>query len=489
MKQMLLTSMLIGCCLLSSAQTAETPEPNVYEMLPMSDIPELADMLKTGQLRVKETRPAEGNDSTTLSLSISLQKAGTLADSLGANLLKVDTLILEGPLNADDFNTMWRASFDGRLVMIDMKNSSPEDGKIPEGAFFHPGKQVSDGFIYLIKLKDIRLPHNLMEIGRSAFNFAGNLRTVEMPPVLQKFGLYSFAECTHLEMPTLFIPCGVTEIPGMCFYNCKGIKKVHLPQSVKRIGEGAFFSSGITEINLHEEINYIGNVAFRATDLKNVVIPPSCTTFDRDGQFSQCRSLRSIKIEAPLTAIPASFLNECESLTEVSLPSTIESIGHEAFLFCSALKEITLPEGLRTIDYKAFCYAESLKSLVLPASVTELKENCFSEASGLEFICSKSAIPPVCAQPKTGKPEFWSVPNNIPVYVPVGTSGIYKEKYGWNYFTNYIETDTFPTSGVTDIEAEETVDDGCCYDLMGNRLTNPAPGTIYIRNGKKYIGK
>jgi hypothetical protein len=43
------------------------------------------------------------------------------------------------------------------------------------------------------------------------------------------------------------------------------------------------------------------------------------------------------------------------------------------------------------------------------------------------------------------EPEF-NTPSDIPVYVPKGTADLYRNAVGWNYFTNFIETDDFPTS-------------------------------------------
>ena len=42
------------------------------------------------------------------------------------------------------------------------------------------------------------------------------------------------------------------------------------------------------------------------------------------------------------------------------------------------------------------------------------------------------------------------------------------------------------TSGVITAEAERPADNRI-YDLMGREIHNPQPGTVYIRNGKKYV--
>lgn len=42
-------------------------------------------------------------------------------------------------------------------------------------------------------------------------------------------------------------------------------------------------------------------------------------------------------------------------------------------------------------------------------------------------------------------------------------------------------------SEVKQLVSEQTED--AAYDILGRRITKPAPGQLYIRNGKKYIGK
>lgn len=77
-----------------------------------------------------------------------------------------------------------------------------------------------------------------------------------------------------------------------------------------------------------------------------------------------------------------------------------------------------------------------------------------------------------------------STPNDIPVYVPVGAAEKYRKAWGWDYFTNFIETDDFPTAihNINKPNEQNNV-----YDLNGSKVANPQKGQIYIINGKKRI--
>lgn len=79
-----------------------------------------------------------------------------------------------------------------------------------------------------------------------------------------------------------------------------------------------------------------------------------------------------------------------------------------------------------------------------------------------------------------------STPNDIPVYVPVGSAEKYRKAWGWNYFTNFIETDDFPTA-IHNVTIEHYDSKNCVYDLMGRKVINPQKGQVYIKNGKKIL--
>lgn len=52
-----------------------------------------------------------------------------------------------------------------------------------------------------------------------------------------------------------------------------------------------------------------------------------------------------------------------------------------------------------------------------------------------------------------------------------------------------IRIDRTGSTGVADVAAVETSPDGTIYDIYGRRVTNPVPGTLYIRDGRKFVYK
>ena len=126
-------------------------------------------------------------------------------------------------------------------------------------------------------------------------------------------------------------------------------------------------------------------------------------------------------------------------------------INKEAFEGCLKLKT-NLPPKLKWIGSDAFS-SSGLDSIVFPATMEYIGKEAFQDLTKLKKIYSMSPIPPVCyydPMVNFGDESFGgSTPSDIPVYVPIGSGEKYREAFGWNYFTNIIETDKFPTGIVS----------------------------------------
>lgn len=160
------------------------------------------------------------------------------------------------------------------------------------------------------------------------------------------------------------------------------------------------------------------------------------------------------------------------------------------------IKKIELPDGLETIEWEAFCGCDSVEQIVFPATLKKLGQESFCDIPELKRIYCMAEEPPVCEESThhPGESPFGeynsdsnsSTPNDIPVYVPMGTAEKYRKAWGWNYFTNFIETNDFPTA-IRNVTTEHTDSKSRIYDLNGRKVINPQKGQVYIKNGKKII--
>ena len=67
---------------------------------------------------------------------------------------------------------------------------------------------------------------------------------------------------------------GVTTISKNAFKNCKKLKKVQLPSTLKKISGYAFYNTALTNVTIPNSVKYIGNYSFyKCKKLKKVSTP------------------------------------------------------------------------------------------------------------------------------------------------------------------------------------------------------------------------
>lgn len=410
------------------------------------------------------------------SMDVTLSEAGGLEEALGENVLDIDSLLLRGQVGQQDFKTMAKACYNGRLTYIDMSESEVENRAIPDSAFY-----IADSGCRS-QLRKIILPENIKEFGTRAFCSLGELLSINMPKALETLGTgcFEYSGKIYTGVPVT-LPEGIREISDFCFRGCKLFEEITLPQSLEKIGFMAFNLCWVSRIELPSDLKLICGFAFEESEVKELDIPDGCG-FEGICHFQGTYSLRRLRLPADLKEIPESFAFRGYALEEVIMPEALEKINELAFGSCGKLTSVSLPESTAYIGSSAFSECISMKELNLPPMLDFLgiyAINC----PNMERLYCRAIVPPECADGKI----VLNVAADLPVYVPVGTADIYRNAPGWNYFTNFIETSDFPQSSVAEVE-EPCSGNPVSYDLQGRRLTSePARGTVYIKDGRKNI--
>jgi hypothetical protein len=431
---------------------------------------------------------------------VTITEPGTLATVLGDEINDLDSLVVRGPINADDFHTMWSGSFYGGLSVLNLEYAYIDGNKLPKNAFWYQSEQYTPGSEYIdcILLRKVILPEGLEEIGEGAFSYAINLVDINLPSSIRVIKRRCFSDCVSLNVDPLIIPEGVEEIGPMAFVNCKEmVGRVVLPTTLKKIDSGAFFQCKITECNFPEGLEEIGDAAFYSSRLKEAIIPNTCQTFTGDCQFMLDYELEKVSLPEGLKVIPSSFVDDCIKLKEFIMPNSVEEIDNDAFWQCGSLQELHLSSNLKSIGTTGLYYCKGLKIISFPATLENLGAECCEYLKSIESIYCAAPIPPTCVNSEVnigwtpfGKygDDFGSrTLQEIPVYVPIGSADLYRNAWGWNYFTNFIETDDFPAAGAQMVTSENRKHDDAIYDIMGRRVVNPIIGRLYIVNGKKAL--
>jgi hypothetical protein len=113
---------------------------------------------------------------------------------------------------------------------------------------------------------------------------------------------------------------GLVEIGERSFGWCElSIRKITIPNSLRRICDRAFSYSLRCPIRLHNGIESIGEDAFVLCIFTNFRVPPL------------------------ITVIPNSMLNGCRSLFSLELPHTVMQIENYAFYRCYCLRNVAFP--------------------------------------------------------------------------------------------------------------------------------------------------
>eukprot|EP00434_Breviolum_minutum_P001977 symbB.v1.2.001748.t2/scaffold94.1/size335129/12 len=146
------------------------------------------------------------------------------------------------------------------------------------------------------------------------------------------------------------IPCNLTEISRYAFQNCKLLVLVTISGSVTHIGCHAFAGcTSLTSISISESVTHIGACAFAGcTSLNRISMGESVTHIERDA-FAACRSLRSIIIGESVTHIGVGVFAGCTSLMSISIGESVSHIWERAFAGCTSLRSVTMGESVTHI--------------------------------------------------------------------------------------------------------------------------------------------
>lgn len=213
-----------------------------------------------------------------------------------------------------------------------------------------------------------------------------------------------------VEGPEVVIPQGVTEIAKGVFYNNQQIKKVVLPEGLKKIANEAFIFSSVEEINF----------------------PSSLVTIEQDA-FNQCRKLKRIDLsKTKLTEIPASAFYAAQSATDVLLPETLTTIGSQAFVQTEALSKLTIPSKVTSIGIEAFRQS-GITELLWPNGVSEVKERAFYICPNLERVKTYGPTPTNPSdEARLGHSAFEQAMKLVEFNLPTGITYIGQRVIGGN---------------------------------------------------------
>ncbi len=207
---------------------------------------------------------------------------------------------------------------------------------------------------------------------------------VELPETLKSIGegaFYNWQELQDIDLKN------VEYIGNRAFYNCKEVKNITFPQNLKSIGQFAFDSCvNLRSAEIKGEIKKIEYGAFRDCEALNTVLLPDTVEIIERAAFRDCTALRSINIPDGVTSIGMSAFSGCKKLPSINIPDSVTVIGDNAFQKCSSLTTIHIPKGISVIEYNTFSECTELVSVEIPSAVTKIESGAFYNCEALTDV-------------------------------------------------------------------------------------------------------
>ena len=265
--------------------------------------------------------------------------------------------------------------------LLELENNSKYFYYLNGGLFTD---DMSKMIYYSIKhtAKEYIIPKNVKMICKHTFYLCDNLESITLPRSLKKMENNPFSGCTNLHIINnsysykiiddviydkyMTCVCGcLTSIKTDClvlrpvkrinrnsFWNCKGIKKIILPETLEDIGYNPFV--GCSNIEFESKSNsfiVVDGILYNKDMSKLICCPSKYAVGDvhipdsvlklEPGAFSGCDLMTNINLHN-VNVVSKSCFTNCNSLTDVYCSDLVTYIGEWAFGHCNNLKTIDI---------------------------------------------------------------------------------------------------------------------------------------------------
>ena len=245
----------------------------------------------------------------------------------------------------------------------------------------------------LCDLSDYRVPEGCREIAPDAFKGMRTLRRLSLPEGLERIGERAFY---HSGLMRIALPEGLREIGPGAFALCPMLNAVEFPSTIRAIGAEAFAQTKLTRAFLPASLAIIGRGAFEGTAIRfedersfSIDADNPWLFTDHSALYSTTAGHKSIvgilcerasyKVDEGTEEVCEGAFAGSRQLTSVELPEGLRVIGPRAFEGCTSLRRVNLPESLEEIGERAF-YESGLKAAKIGPALKSIGNLAFATA-------------------------------------------------------------------------------------------------------------
>lgn len=287
----------------------------------------------------------------------------------------IKNLKLTGSINADDYTFMRdKMTMLQRLNLKEVESLIDGIYKIPVEAFY---KKKT-----LIKCF---LPDKLERIEQYAFGNTPLSGTIILPEGLKFVSGFRETKILGVSFPTT-----LEEIDAHAFEYCgEFMSNPSFPESLKKIGENAFFRSAISgQLILPENIESIGARAFyQCNSLTGSLTIPNMVSKIFESTFLSCGFNGTLSLNNKLSSIESSAFNGCKFKGELHIPDNVIIIGSYAFAYNNFSGTLNLPKGIISLGAGAFSNCTRLSGVAtIPSNISTIPSSIFEQCTSLEGV-------------------------------------------------------------------------------------------------------
>lgn len=255
----------------------------------------------------------------------------------------------------------------------------------------------------------------------------------------------------NTDITGITLPNSITSLGNSCFKLCNKLTSVKLPDNITSLGDETFMTcSKLSSINIPNTLTSLGEFCLAFCNITKLTLPNSITNLGNNC-FQSCENLETITLPQNITNLPAYCFHDCKKLSGITLHEGITSLGESCFEGCSSLTSIKLPKSINKITGSIF-------------------NGCFENCSNLsEVTCQWDNLDGI----DVGSDAFNNIFSEARLYIPKGTTEIYKAKEPWSKFKYIIED-----NDVTE-DAEKCQTPTISYSDKKLTFTSPTEGAMY----------